>query len=108
MPVHGFLTICLPVWTDDVVIRVFTESRAFEQMVAIRYGMATELEGLGSLSRYLGGGTTVSRVSIDEEPLNNACHVWSRIILLKYVCGQALKVRKDNWFQHLGDVALAV
>ncbi|GFU60626.1 uncharacterized protein TNCV_1730331 [Trichonephila clavipes] len=24
---------------------------------------------------------------IDEEPLDNACHVWSRIILLKYGCG---------------------
>ncbi|GFV81123.1 uncharacterized protein TNCV_2271071 [Trichonephila clavipes] len=45
---------------------------------------------------------------IDEEPLDNACYVWSRIILLKYGCGQALKVRKDNWLQHLGDVALAV
>ncbi|GFT10462.1 uncharacterized protein TNCV_3191211 [Trichonephila clavipes] len=45
---------------------------------------------------------------IDEEPLDNACHVWSRIILLKYGCGQALKVRKDNWLQHLGDVALAI
>ncbi|GFY12823.1 uncharacterized protein TNCV_4284811 [Trichonephila clavipes] len=33
---------------------------------------------------------------IDEEHLDNACHVWSRIILLKYGCGQALKVRKDN------------
>ncbi|GFX33420.1 uncharacterized protein TNCV_4122541 [Trichonephila clavipes] len=30
---------------------------------------------------------------IDEEPLENACHVWSRIILLKYGCGQALKQR---------------
>ncbi|GFX96416.1 hypothetical protein TNCV_2055331 [Trichonephila clavipes] len=28
---------------------------------------------------------------IDEEPLDNACHVWSRIILLTYGCGQALK-----------------
>ncbi|GFV29426.1 uncharacterized protein TNCV_438451 [Trichonephila clavipes] len=45
---------------------------------------------------------------IDEEPLDNACHVWSCIILLKYGCDQALKVRKDNWLQHLGDVALAV
>ncbi|GFW87768.1 uncharacterized protein TNCV_4487331 [Trichonephila clavipes] len=45
---------------------------------------------------------------IDEEPLDNACHVRSRIILLKYGCGYALKVRKDNWLQHLGDVALAV
>ncbi|GFX75137.1 uncharacterized protein TNCV_3170641 [Trichonephila clavipes] len=45
---------------------------------------------------------------IDEEPLDNACHVCSCIILLKYGCGQALKVRKDNWLQHLGDVALAV
>ncbi|GFW93184.1 uncharacterized protein TNCV_3333441 [Trichonephila clavipes] len=45
---------------------------------------------------------------IDEEPLDNACHMWSRIILLKYGCGQALKVRKKNWPQHLGDVALAV
>ncbi|GFT87125.1 uncharacterized protein TNCV_1938161 [Trichonephila clavipes] len=45
---------------------------------------------------------------IDEEPLDKACHVWSRIILLKYGCGQALKVRKDNWLQHLGDVVLAV
>ena len=47
-------------------------------------------------------------LAIDEEPLDNACHVWSRIILLKYGCGQALKVRKDNWLQHLGDVTLAV
>ncbi|GFU44242.1 hypothetical protein TNCV_2151961 [Trichonephila clavipes] len=31
---------------------------------------------------------------IDEEPLDNACHVWSRIILLKYGCGEALKVGK--------------
>ncbi|GFX45552.1 hypothetical protein TNCV_2740891 [Trichonephila clavipes] len=45
---------------------------------------------------------------IDEEPLENACHVWSSIILLKYGWGQALKVRKDNWLQDLGDVALAV
>ncbi|GFW24191.1 uncharacterized protein TNCV_1847501 [Trichonephila clavipes] len=44
---------------------------------------------------------------IDEEPFDNACHVWSHIILLKYGCGQALKVRKDNWLQYLGDVALA-
>ena len=43
---------------------------------------------------------------IDEEPLDNACHVWPCIILLKYGCWQALKVRKDNWLQHLGDVAL--
>ncbi|GFX15602.1 uncharacterized protein TNCV_2130901 [Trichonephila clavipes] len=43
-----------------------------------------------------------------EEPLDNACHVWSRIILLKYGCGQALKVRKDNWLQQLGDVAMVV
>ncbi|GFW52968.1 uncharacterized protein TNCV_2899041 [Trichonephila clavipes] len=45
---------------------------------------------------------------IDEEPLDNACDVWSRIILLKYGCGQALKLKKDSWLQHLGDVALAV
>ncbi|GFX00100.1 uncharacterized protein TNCV_3080961 [Trichonephila clavipes] len=45
---------------------------------------------------------------IDEEPLDNACHVWSHIILLKYSCGQVLKVRKDNWLQHLGDVVLTV
>ncbi|GFW17873.1 uncharacterized protein TNCV_1134731 [Trichonephila clavipes] len=45
---------------------------------------------------------------IDEESLDNACHVWSRIILLKYGYGEALKVRKDNWLQHFGDVALAV
>ncbi|GFV63243.1 uncharacterized protein TNCV_1731831 [Trichonephila clavipes] len=45
---------------------------------------------------------------IDDELLDNACHVWLRIILLKYGCGQALKVRKDNWLQHLGDVELAV
>ncbi|GFV92884.1 hypothetical protein TNCV_1692771 [Trichonephila clavipes] len=45
---------------------------------------------------------------IDEEPLDKACHVWLRIILLKYDCGQTLKVRKDNWHQHLGDVELAV
>ncbi|GFX35989.1 uncharacterized protein TNCV_4215111 [Trichonephila clavipes] len=44
----------------------------------------------------------------DEEPLDNTCHVWSRIILLKYGCGQALKVRKDNSLQHLMDVVLAV
>ncbi|GFT43270.1 uncharacterized protein TNCV_2521161 [Trichonephila clavipes] len=36
---------------------------------------------------------------IDEEPFENACHVWSRIILLKYGCGQALKIRQDNWLQ---------
>ncbi|GFW84177.1 uncharacterized protein TNCV_4878401 [Trichonephila clavipes] len=47
-------------------------------------------------------------LAIDEEPLDNTCHVWSRIILLKYGRGQALKVRKNNWLQHLGDVALAV
>ncbi|GFV71553.1 uncharacterized protein TNCV_15101 [Trichonephila clavipes] len=45
---------------------------------------------------------------IDEESLENASHVWSRIILFKYGCDQALKVRKDNWLQHLGDVAQAV
>ncbi|GFS48498.1 uncharacterized protein TNCV_2298051 [Trichonephila clavipes] len=45
---------------------------------------------------------------IDEEPLYNACHVWSCIILLNYGYGQALKVRKDNWLQHLGDLALDV
>ncbi|GFS72231.1 uncharacterized protein TNCV_2442671 [Trichonephila clavipes] len=45
---------------------------------------------------------------IDEEPLDNVCRVWSCTIMLKYSCGQALKVRKDNWLQHLGDVALAV
>ncbi|GFV72877.1 uncharacterized protein TNCV_1325881 [Trichonephila clavipes] len=45
---------------------------------------------------------------IDEEPLDNACHVWSRIILLKYGCDLALKVRKANWLQHIGDVAMAV
>ncbi|GFV56642.1 uncharacterized protein TNCV_951541 [Trichonephila clavipes] len=45
---------------------------------------------------------------IDEEPLDNAYHVRSLITLLKYSFGQALKVRKDNWLQHLGDVALAV
>ncbi|GFV76983.1 hypothetical protein TNCV_690531 [Trichonephila clavipes] len=28
---------------------------------------------------------------INEEPLDNACHVWSRIIPLKYGCNQALK-----------------
>ncbi|GFW87133.1 uncharacterized protein TNCV_5124871 [Trichonephila clavipes] len=33
---------------------------------------------------------------IDEESLDNAYHVWSRIILLKYGYDQALKVRKDN------------
>ncbi|GFT93152.1 uncharacterized protein TNCV_2430481 [Trichonephila clavipes] len=33
---------------------------------------------------------------IDEESLENVCDVWSRIILLKYGCGQALKVRKDT------------
>ncbi|GFU53654.1 hypothetical protein TNCV_1470591 [Trichonephila clavipes] len=43
-----------------------------------------------------------------DSTLDNAAHVWSRIILLKYGCGQALKVRNDNWLQHLGDVALAV
>ncbi|GFS71166.1 retrovirus-related Pol polyprotein from transposon TNT 1-94 [Trichonephila clavipes] len=33
---------------------------------------------------------------IDEEPLDKACHVWLRIILLKYGSGQALKVRKTT------------
>ncbi|GFW19551.1 uncharacterized protein TNCV_1604431 [Trichonephila clavipes] len=33
---------------------------------------------------------------IDEEPLDNAFHVWSHIILLKYGCGQALKVRLES------------
>ncbi|GFU02612.1 uncharacterized protein TNCV_3755261 [Trichonephila clavipes] len=48
-------------------------------------------------------------LGIEEEPLDKECHVWSGIILLKYGCGQALKVRKDNWLQHLGgDVALYV
>ncbi|GFV01445.1 uncharacterized protein TNCV_2960391 [Trichonephila clavipes] len=45
---------------------------------------------------------------IDEEPLDNECHVWSCIIVLKYGCGHALKVRTDNWPQQLGDVAQAV
>ncbi|GFS65704.1 uncharacterized protein TNCV_3853511 [Trichonephila clavipes] len=45
---------------------------------------------------------------IDEKPLDNVCHVWSSIILWKYGLGQALKVRKDNRLQDLGDVALAV
>ncbi|GFW77228.1 uncharacterized protein TNCV_2726581 [Trichonephila clavipes] len=45
---------------------------------------------------------------IDEEPLNNANNVCSRNILLKYGCGTPLKVRKDNWLQHLGDAALAL
>ncbi|GFW53814.1 hypothetical protein TNCV_3939081 [Trichonephila clavipes] len=45
---------------------------------------------------------------IDEEPLDNACLGWSCIILMKYGSDQALNVRKDNWLQHLGDVALAV
>ncbi|GFW44205.1 uncharacterized protein TNCV_2777871 [Trichonephila clavipes] len=45
---------------------------------------------------------------INKEPLDNACYVWSRIILLKYGSGQALKVRKDTWLQHFGDVLLAV
>ncbi|GFW19337.1 uncharacterized protein TNCV_256641 [Trichonephila clavipes] len=45
---------------------------------------------------------------IDEEPLDYACHVCSHNILLKYGCGQALEVMKDNWLQHLGDVELAV
>ncbi|GFT03343.1 hypothetical protein TNCV_2985151 [Trichonephila clavipes] len=45
---------------------------------------------------------------IDEEPLDNACHVWSCITMLKNGCGQALKLGKDNWLQHLGDVALSV
>ncbi|GFV53425.1 uncharacterized protein TNCV_2205611 [Trichonephila clavipes] len=45
---------------------------------------------------------------MDDDPWDSACHVWSCIILLKYGYGQALKVRKDNWLLHLGDVALAV
>ncbi|GFT62764.1 hypothetical protein TNCV_2273391 [Trichonephila clavipes] len=45
---------------------------------------------------------------IDEEPLDNACHMWSRIILLKYSSDQAIKVSKDNWLEQLGDVAPAV
>ncbi|UYV84490.1 hypothetical protein LAZ67_X002362 [Cordylochernes scorpioides] len=32
-------------------------------------------------------------LAIDREPLDNACHVWSLIILLKYGCGLALKLR---------------
>ncbi|GFW02420.1 hypothetical protein TNCV_1733351 [Trichonephila clavipes] len=39
----------------------------------------------------------------DEEPLDNACHVWSRIIMMKYGCGQALKGRPSNgclWTDH--------
>ncbi|GFW26287.1 uncharacterized protein TNCV_4423341 [Trichonephila clavipes] len=43
---------------------------------------------------------------IDEEPLDNACQVFSRIILLKYGCDS--EVRKNNWLQHLGNVELAV
>ncbi|GFV85096.1 uncharacterized protein TNCV_4171491 [Trichonephila clavipes] len=39
------------------------------------------------------------KLVIDEEPFDNACHVWSRIILLKYGCGQALKLSKDNCLQ---------
>ena len=35
-------------------------------------------------------------LAINEELLYNACHVCSLIILLKYSCGQALNVRKDN------------
>ncbi|GFV90338.1 uncharacterized protein TNCV_4380531 [Trichonephila clavipes] len=45
---------------------------------------------------------------IDEDALDNTFPMWSRIILLKYGCGQVLNVRKDNWLQHLGDAALAV
>ncbi|GFV72306.1 uncharacterized protein TNCV_637681 [Trichonephila clavipes] len=45
---------------------------------------------------------------IDEEHLDNACHEWLQIILLKYGSGQSLMVRNDNWLQHLGDVALTV
>ncbi|GFS67854.1 uncharacterized protein TNCV_2295171 [Trichonephila clavipes] len=52
-------------------------------------------------------GKQFNRV-IDEEPLDNVCHMCPRIVLLKYGCDQALKVRKDNWLQHLGDVVLAV
>ncbi|GFW71830.1 uncharacterized protein TNCV_4658781 [Trichonephila clavipes] len=44
---------------------------------------------------------------IDEEPLDNPRHVCLLIILVKYGCGQAQKLRKDNWLQHLGDVALS-
>ncbi|GFS70828.1 hypothetical protein TNCV_2897661 [Trichonephila clavipes] len=40
---------------------------------------------------------------INKEPLDNACHMRSRIILLKYGCGQALKVKKDSWLQQIGD-----
>ncbi|GFX92474.1 uncharacterized protein TNCV_1707501 [Trichonephila clavipes] len=60
-----------------------------------------------NIRRVSRSGTQFNLVN-DEEPLDNASHVWSRIILLKYGCGQALKVRKDNWPQHLGDIALAV
>ncbi|GFX11233.1 uncharacterized protein TNCV_1893741 [Trichonephila clavipes] len=35
---------------------------------------------------------------IDEEPLDNVCHVWSHIILLNYNCGQDLKTRiRPSW-----------
>ncbi|GFU90042.1 hypothetical protein TNCV_2439291 [Trichonephila clavipes] len=37
---------------------------------------------------------------IDEEPLDNACHVWSRIILLKYGCVQALNDQCGGAVQH--------
>ncbi|GFV81218.1 uncharacterized protein TNCV_4772461 [Trichonephila clavipes] len=36
-----------------------------------------------------------------EEPLDNACHVWSRIMLLKYGWGHALKVKKDHGVSRL-------
>ncbi|GFV66491.1 hypothetical protein TNCV_2714101 [Trichonephila clavipes] len=61
---------------------------------------------IGERSEERAGQGSNSR--IDEEPLDNACHEWSRIILLQNGFGQALNVRKDNWLQHLGDVALAV
>ncbi|GFW71784.1 uncharacterized protein TNCV_4658321 [Trichonephila clavipes] len=48
------------------------------------------------------------KLVMDEETLDTACHVGSSIIQLKYGCGQVLNVRKYNWIQLLGDVALVV
>ncbi|GFT73280.1 hypothetical protein TNCV_2353311 [Trichonephila clavipes] len=63
---------------------------------------------IGERSGERTGQGSNSNLVIDEEPLDNACHEWSHIILLKYGCGQALNIRKHNWLQHLGDIAMAV
>ncbi|GFV28215.1 e3 ubiquitin-protein ligase HERC2 [Trichonephila clavipes] len=98
------LTPSLPVPNDDVVSRVFIESRALEQMVTIHSGMAAEREDLVSsqwrytpkkscpvvrrkqttastLSRCLGVGSTVVRVSHGFPKLLGVFFYHSRIFV---------------------------